>query len=199
MKTLVVDDEFYKKIKNFAVFIPIINIAGKDHILLEVRSKHITQPGEVSFPGGRVEEGEDFKNAAIRETMEELLLDRDDIEYLGYSSMIISSNYWHVKAFYGRINKNIEDIKYNEEVESVFAVDIDYLKDNPPIMYRSPFKLDFPEDFPFDKIPKGHDYSFTTGYRDIYFYDTEPVIWGLTAKLLKNFIESLDNDEKRIN
>ena len=196
MKNLVVDDDFFEKIKNYAVFIPIIEVDGKDHILLEVRSQHIAQPGEVSFPGGRVEEGEDFKDAAIRETMEELLLDREDIEYMGYSSMIFNSSYRHVKAFYGRINKNIEEIKYNEEVESVFAVDIDYLKENRPIMYTAPYKMEFPDDFPFHKIPKGRDYKFSTGYYELYFYETSPVIWGLTAKLLKNFIESNDYNEK---
>lgn len=195
MKNLIVDDEFYNKIKNYAVFIPIIEVDGKDHILLEVRSQNIAQPGEVSFPGGKVEDGEDFKDAAIRETMEELLLDREDIEYYGYSSMLLNSSYRHIKAFYGRIHKKLEEIKYNEEVESVFAVDIDYLRDNEPIMYRAPYKMDFPEDFPFDKIPKGRDYNFATGYYEVYFYDTSPVIWGLTAKLLKNFIEGNDYNE----
>lgn len=196
MKKLLVDDDFYAKITNYAVFIPIIKVEDKDHILLEVRSQHIPQPGEVSFPGGRVEEGESFKDAAIRETMEELLLDRSDIEYMGYSSMILSSSYRHIKAFYGRINKNIEEIKYNEEVESIFAIDIDYLKENQPIMYRTSYKMDFPEDFPFEKIPNGRDYKFIMGSNDMYFYDTNPVIWGLTAKLLKNFIGSLDKNEK---
>ncbi|WP_297282070.1 CoA pyrophosphatase [uncultured Anaerococcus sp.] len=192
MKQLLVDDDFYAKITNYAVFIPIIKVEGKDHILLEVRSQHIAQPGEVSFPGGRVEDGESFKDAAIRETMEELLLDRSDIDYMGYSSMILSSSYRHIKAFYGRINKNIEEIKYNEEVESIFCVDIDYLKENQPIMYSTPYKMDFPEDFPFEKIPNGRDYKFIMGSNEMYFYDTNPVIWGLTAKLLKNFIGSLD-------
>lgn len=196
MKKLLVDDDFYNKLRNFAVFIPIIEIDGKDHILLEVRSAHISQPGEVSFPGGRLEKGEDFKEAALRETMEELCLEPSDIEYLGYSSMSLNSSYRHVKSFYGRIKKNFEDIKYNEEVESVFAVDIDYLKDNPPIRYRSPYKVDYPEDFPFDKIPNGQEYRAWRGYSDLYFYDTEPVIWGLTARLLKNFIESWIIDEK---
>ena len=192
MKNLLVDDEFYAKIKNYALFIPIIEVDGKDHILLEVRSKHITQPGEVSFPGGSVEKGEDFKDAAIRETMEELTLDRKYIEYQGYSSMILSSTYSLIKAFYGRINKNMEEIKYNEEVASIFTVDIDYFKKNEPIMYRAPYEMIFPEDFPFDKIPNGKDYEFVTGFHDMYFYDTNPVIWGLTAKLLKNYIGSLD-------
>lgn len=196
MKNLLVDDEFYDRLKNYAVLIPLIEIDGEDHILFEVRSQKITQPGEVSFPGGRVEEGEDFKEAALRETREELLLEKDDIEYLGYSSMILNSSFRHIKSYYGRIKKNIEDIKYNEEVESVFAVKISYFVDNPPIMYRAPYKMDFPKDFPFDKIPNGRDYKFTTGYNDMYFYNTDPVIWGLTAKLLKIFIESWKIDEK---
>ena len=98
MKYLEVDDVFYNKLKNFAVFIPIVKVSGKDHILLEVRSKIVSQPGEVSFPGGSVEEGEDFKTAAIRETMEELLLKREEIEFLGYSSMLLNSSYRHVKS-----------------------------------------------------------------------------------------------------
>ena len=38
------------------------------------------QPGEVSFPGGRVEDGETFQEAAIRETCEELNLSPDQID-----------------------------------------------------------------------------------------------------------------------
>lgn len=195
MKNLLVDDEFYQKIKNYAVFIPLIKIDGKDHVLLEIRGKNIAQAGEVSFPGGKLEENESFKDAAIRETMEELLLERGDILYMGYSSMILNSSYMHIKSFYGRINKNIEEIKYNEEVESIFAVSVDFLKKNQPIMYRAPYKMEFPNDFPFEKIPNGRDYKFVSLYHDMYFYDTNPVIWGLTAKLLKNFIESLDEYE----
>lgn len=36
MKSLLVDDEFFDKIKNYAVFIPIIKVDGKDHILLSL-------------------------------------------------------------------------------------------------------------------------------------------------------------------
>ena len=124
--------------------------------------------------------------------MEELLLDYEDIEYQGYSSMILNTSYMHVKSFYGRIHKKIEEIKYNEEVEKIFAVDIDYLKEHRPKVYHTPSRWEFPDDFPFDKIPNGREYKFWTGFNDIYFYDTEPVIWGLTAKLLNNYIESLD-------
>lgn len=196
MKHLQVDDNFYEKIKSYAVFIPIIKVDGKDHILFQVRSHIVSQAGEVSFPGGSVEEGEDFKMAAIRELKEELLLEDDEIEYLGYSSMIFNSSYRYVKSFYGRINKKLDQIKYNDEVESIFAVDIDYFKNNPPKIYKAKYKIDFPEDFPFEKIPNGKNYKFWTGYNKFYFYDTDPVIWGMTARMLKVFIESWIKDEK---
>lgn len=192
MKYIEVDDNFYKKIRNYAVFIPIIEVNGKDHILFEKRSSIVPQPGEVSFPGGSLAENEDFKDAAIRETMEELNLHEREIELLGYSSMIINRSNRHIKSFFGRINKKLEDIKFNIEVEEIFTVDIDYLKSNPPKKYSALMNMQFPEDFPFDKIPNGEDYNFGRSFHTIYFYDTNPIIWGLTAKLLKDFISQED-------
>jgi coenzyme A diphosphatase NUDT7 len=43
---------------SFAVLVPLIEIDGELNIIYEVRSNSITQPGEISFPGGRIEEGE---------------------------------------------------------------------------------------------------------------------------------------------
>lgn len=193
MKNIQVDDKFYKKIRNYAVFIPIINVDGKDHVLFEVRSSIVPQPGEVSFPGGSLEVNEDFKMAAIRETREELNLHEKDIEFLGYSSITMTRNNRHVKAYYGRVNKSLEEIRYNMEVEKLFTVDIDYLIKNPPKRYRSECKLIFPDDFPFEKIPGGPNYNFYPFYHDMYFYDTNPVIWGLTAEILKDFIININD------
>lgn len=195
MKYIEVDDDFYKEIRNYAVFIPIIEVNGKDHILFEVRSSIVPQPGEVSFPGGSLEENESFKDASIREIREELNLVEKEIEYLGYSSMLINQSNRHIKAFYGRINKKIENIKFNIEVEKLFTVDVDYFIKNPPKKYSAKVKLDFPKDFPFDKIPNGINYNFNFSYHTMYFYQTDPEIWGLTAKLLKKFIE---NYQKKI-
>lgn len=191
MKDIQIDSKFYKKIRNYAVFIPIISIEGKDHILFEVRSSIVPQPGEVSFPGGSLEENEDFKMAALRETREELNLHEKDIEYLGYSSMTFTRDKRHIKAFYGRVNKSLEDIIYNREVENLFTVDLDYLIKNQPNQYTIDFKMIFPDDFPFEKIPNGHNYNFYPFHENLYFYDTDPVIWGLTAEHLKDFVENI--------
>lgn len=189
MKYIEVDDSLYKKIRNYAVFIPLIKVDGKDHILFEKRSSIVPQPGEVSFPGGSLEVNESFKDAAIRETREELNLHEKDLQFLGYSSMLLNRFNRHIKSFYGRINKSLEDINYNMEVETIFTVDIDYLINNPPKEYITKYRLEFPEDFPFEKIPNGKNYNFAAGYNKIYFYDTDPIIWGLTAELLKDFID----------
>lgn len=191
MKNIQVDDKFYKNIRNYAVFIPIINIKGKDHILFEVRSSIVPQPGEVSFPGGSLEENEDFKMAAIRETREELNLHEKDIEYLGYSSMIFTRDKRLIKAFYGRINKDLGEIMYNREVDELFTLDLDYLMNNQPNNYKIEYEMIFPDDFPFEKIPNGPKYNFYPFSHKMYFYDTDPVIWGLTAEHLKDFVENI--------
>lgn len=195
MKNIVVDDKFYKTVKKYAVFIPLIEVDGRDHILFEIRSSYIAQPGDVSFPGGSLEENEDFKMAAIRETREELNLHEKDIDYMGYSSMVFSMHNRIVKAYYGRINKPLEEIEYNIEVERLFTVDFEYLLNNPPKEYTIDYKMDFPKDFPFEKIPNGKDYGFYPLLHKIYFFDTEPSVWGLTGRLLNDFVNSYKKGE----
>jgi len=68
-----------------AVLIPFCNVGGKPGILLEVRSKSLrTHSGEISFPGGRIDDtDESFMSGALRETQEELGIDPAQIEVLG--------------------------------------------------------------------------------------------------------------------
>ena len=53
------------KRKEFAVLIPLIEEDGEVKLLFEVRSKDIRQPGDVCFPGGKIEEGESETEAAL--------------------------------------------------------------------------------------------------------------------------------------
>jgi 8-oxo-dGTP pyrophosphatase MutT (NUDIX family) len=53
-------------------------------VILTVRREHMrTHAGQIAFPGGRVDPGEDPVNAALREAHEELLMDRDAVEVIG--------------------------------------------------------------------------------------------------------------------
>jgi 8-oxo-dGTP pyrophosphatase MutT (NUDIX family) len=53
-------------------------------VILTVRREHMrTHAGQVAFPGGRIDEGEDAVRAALREAHEELLLDPEEVEVIG--------------------------------------------------------------------------------------------------------------------
>jgi 8-oxo-dGTP pyrophosphatase MutT (NUDIX family) len=67
---------------DYAVLIPFVTTEEGKALLLEVRSQLVKQPGEICFPGGRVEAGETPAETAVRETCEELGLKPEDIEVI---------------------------------------------------------------------------------------------------------------------
>ena len=59
----------FENMKRASILVPIVKIDDSYYILFEVRSKNLrTQPNEISFPGGKIENGENPVDAAIRET-----------------------------------------------------------------------------------------------------------------------------------
>ncbi len=53
-------------------------------MILTVRREHMrTHAGQVAFPGGRIDPGEDATAAALREAWEELGLDPNEVEIVG--------------------------------------------------------------------------------------------------------------------
>jgi 8-oxo-dGTP pyrophosphatase MutT (NUDIX family) len=53
-------------------------------VILTVRREHMrTHAGQIAFPGGRIDPGEDATAAAVREAHEELLLDPAEVELVG--------------------------------------------------------------------------------------------------------------------
>src|SRR6478672_11446403 len=65
----------------YAVMIPLIQKDSKVHVLFEVRSLELrSQPGEICFPGGKMDKQDrDERAAAIRETVEELGIKSEQI------------------------------------------------------------------------------------------------------------------------
>ena len=53
------------------------------HIILTVRSDSVRHGGQVSLPGGVVDPGETFEQAALREAYEEIALPPDEVRVLG--------------------------------------------------------------------------------------------------------------------
>lgn len=179
----------------FAVIVPLIEIDDELNVIFELRAKDMkTQPGEVSFPGGRLEEGESFKQAAIRETMEELNIPRDSIEVLGELDYLISYSNMVIHSFLGTISGvTVDNMLPNPgEVDHLFTIPLKFFLENEPNGYYLEIETKYNKEFPYNLIPNGKDYNFRKQKRTIYFYEYEGyIIWGFTASMIKNFIDKL--------
>ena len=106
--------------KKAGVFIGILNF-GKyvddPHIVFTQRSTQLSShSGEVSFPGGKWEEGDkDLFDTALRESNEEINLNCNDVIGLGNLPYLISRHKIEVHPFVGIITKE-QDFKGNYEI-----------------------------------------------------------------------------------
>jgi len=179
----------------YSVLVPLIEINGEIHLIYELRSQNLkTQPGEVSFPGGRIERGEEFSQAAVRECSEELLISESKIELLGETDYLITPYNFIIYSFVGKINiDSIESIKVNNyEVEEIFTVPLEFFLNHQAEKYAAVLKSEYDQDFPYHLLPQGEKFNPRQGDYQIYFYRYQGrVIWGITAEITKTFIDIL--------
>lgn len=179
--------------KEYSVLIPLVQVDNSWHLLYQIRSEFIPQPGEVSFPGGGVEKGESYQEAAIRETCEELLLNPQQIDIFGEIDYFVHQHRT-VHCFVGQLLvDNWQDIQPNpDEVARLFTIPLKELLSTSPTYHPLEISIDQKQDFPFERIRKGHDYPFVERDRTIPFYDLHGEnIWGMTALFTHRFTEIL--------
>ena len=179
---------------NASVLVPLLELEGKIHLLFEVRASHLTvQPDEISFPGGRVEKGESYQEAACRETMEELCLRRQQIEIFGELDYLFTPYNLIIYPFIGFLKNisTIEELKSSKsEVAKVFTVPLDFFLNHKPAEYQVEIHPYPCKGFPYHLIKNGRDYNWRNGKYPVYFYHyNEYIIWGITARILRNFLE----------
>lgn len=176
-----------------SVLVPLVRKDGKIHILYQVRSSTLSvQPNEISFPGGKYErDDKSFKLTAIRETCEELGIREDSIEIISPLDIFVAPFNLIINPFLGVIN-DFDNLEINkDEVDHVFLVPIDFFLENEPERYETNVDVIPQSDFPYGLIPHGRNYKFKKGKYEIYLYKyKEYVIWGITAKITKNFIDT---------
>ncbi len=180
------------KRKEYAVLVPLIEKDGEAALLLEVRSKDIRQPGDVCFPGGRVEEGESFQETALRETEEEIGVSASDIEVYGPFDAMLEVNRIRMHTTVGRLPEDWEDkISTDSEVAEIFTVPLRFFKENEPDYYRGRIIQDT-EGFPYEKHGIDPNYKWRDAWQDLYFWHWEGhTIWGLTAAIIKWFCDEM--------
>ncbi|MDO5780600.1 MAG: CoA pyrophosphatase [Clostridium sp.] len=183
----------WEKFKRASVTIPLVNYNNSLHILFEVRAKTLrTQPNEVCFPGGKIENDENPLNTAIRETCEEIGICEDKIKIISPLDIFVSPFNTIIHPYLVFI-EDINTMKINvEEVEKVFFVPLDFLLNTNVNTFINKVNITPDDNFPYDLIPKKHNYKFSTGSYEVPFYIyNEYVIWGITAKILLNFLSYL--------
>lgn len=151
------------------------------------------QPGEISFPGGRIEKNETPWEAAIRETCEELLIEEKDLEIYSEGDFLVNPYAAIIYSFIGEIKKDFyEIIPSKAEVESIFTVPLSFFMETEPKAYSINLKVNRSDDFPYHLIPNGRDYKFKRGREEVLFYQYKgQIIWGFTAKMARRFVERI--------
>jgi len=190
-KGLVYKDS-YKEYFNASVLIPLVWEKEELAVLFEVRSPHLTwQPGEICFPGGRIDPTDGSpQSAAVRETVEELGLPAEKINVLGSLQEVVSQLGVRLYPFVGYITESHHMNPSPDEVSEVFTVPLDFLLASDPIighMERCTRPL---ADFPFALLGGYSDgWKRRKNYQVLFYQYGQHVIWGLTAQVLHNFLE----------
>lgn len=171
-----------------AVLVPFIKIDGEYHLLFEKRAEHIRQGGQISFPGGGVEEQDrNYEETALRETEEELLIGRENIEVFGNLPLHSIPNRAVVHPYIGEIKVGMDALNPSkDEVAYLFTVPITYfMKAKPQKLSRSVF------------LQEKANQNISED-RVIYLYKyKDENIWGLTAEIIVSLMEKLKEKEIR--
>ncbi len=193
------------KTRNAVVLIPIVETKDGPGILFEVRGEGIRQGGEVCFPGGRMDENEKPSETAIRETTEELLIRREQVEIVApMHTTMQGSGGAEVQSFLGILH-DYEGTYSDAEVSRVFSVPLKWFREHKPLLKSAHMSFEGTEDFPYDLIPGGQAYRWHKVPRNFYFWVYEnsgeehgqrTVIWGLTGELLYHCLQAMDIYER---
>ena len=154
---------------------------GGPHILFSKKSAAVPHhKGQFAFPGGIVEERDGSRvETALREAWEEIRLPADAVEVMGLlDDTETRATQFVITPVVGIVTRPVAFQPDGREIERVIEVPLETLRD--PAIFRTEL---------WEVGGEGHD---------VHFYDVsvEDVIWGATARILKQFLDILDGREE---
>ncbi|RZL52244.1 MAG: CoA pyrophosphatase, partial [Sphingomonas sp.] len=155
-----------------AVLIAVTDRADPGVILTQRTDTMSRHPGQIAFPGGRIDPGEDVVTAALREAEEEIALPRDKVRVIGEADSYRTVTGFQVTPVIGIIPPDLIFTPSEAEVASVFEVPLAFLLDEANHVEAT---LEW----------QGHDRH----YYEIMW--NERRIWGATAAMIVNLARRL--------
>ena len=155
-----------------AVLIAVTDRADPGVILTQRTDTMSRHPGQIAFPGGRIDPGEDVVTAALREAEEEIALPRDEVRVIGEADSYRTVTGFQVTPVIGIIPPDLVFTPSEAEVASVFEVPLAFLLDEANHVEAT---LEW----------QGHDRH----YYEIMW--SERRIWGATAAMIVNLARRL--------
>ena len=164
-----IDTTDHKKAGVMIILLQNDNDSGIKILFTKRSSSLSTHSGEVSFPGGKWEEGDkDLYETALRESNEEINLDTKNLKKLGALNYLISRHKIEVHPYVRHLIKN-QDFKGNYEIDEIFTVPLEFLME--------------PENVTYNEFKK-NDLKL---YIPSWVYNGNK-IWGLTAMIAADFL-----------
>jgi len=155
-----------------SVLIPLFPDENEEvNVVLTLRTDSIRHAGQISFPGGRSDPGESLIETALRESEEEISLDRKSVEIVGsLTPLYLYRTDNRINPFVGLVDKKPELKRNPDEVEEIITVPLKRL-------YTG-------QDFRREEKHFEHN-SFDVPYWDIH----KVPLWGATAMILSELLE----------
>ena len=161
-----------------AVLLPLFLKDGEIHLLFTKRTSHLTHhSGEISFPGGVCDPGDlDSVDTALREAWEEVGISPGDVEVLGQLDDCYSIHNYVVTPVVGVFPPGYRLTVNDAEIERIIEVPLSHF--GSPGVFRV------------------EQWEWKGKTRPVYFYNHgDDEIWGLTARILKQFLDILNGTE----
>ena len=107
-------------------------------VILTVRREHLrTHAGQIAFPGGRMDPGEDAVAAALREAQEEILLDPATVDVVGVLDPYRTVTGYIVTPVLGVVPPDLPLEPHEHEVADWFEAPLEFLLDPGNQQWRS--------------------------------------------------------------